>query len=273
MSRTFLRKPLEGVAIYWRVSRLDGVTLGFTSHDRDLEFNGLRHRAAPGMLPSAIRRTASLELDSAEVAGALSHGAITEEDLSAGRFEGARVEIGLVDWENLDRTALYFGKMGDISSDAGSFEAELRSAKADLEKDLVPRTSPTCRAQFCGPGCSLSAHRFTHEVRLAFLDVETSRILFDGAPPPAATIGGTLRWIDGPRSGITMRIVDADEDGLIADMETSVDIQLGTRALLREGCDHTLATCAKRFGNSINFQGEPFLPGNDALIRYPTSSS
>jgi hypothetical protein len=40
------------------------------------------------------------------------------------------------------------------------------------------------------------------------------------------------------------------------------------RARLKEGCDHTLATCASRFGNAVNFRGEPFLPGNDMVIRY-----
>ncbi|MFN7158060.1 MAG: phage BR0599 family protein, partial [Erythrobacter cryptus] len=44
--------------------------------------------------------------------------------------------------------------------------------------------------------------------------------------------------------------------------------QPGTRIELREGCDHTIATCAARFANAINFRGEPFLPGNDLLARY-----
>ncbi|HKR91916.1 phage BR0599 family protein, partial [Novosphingobium sp.] len=34
-------------------------------------------------------------------------------------------------------------------------------------------------------------------------------------------------------------------------------------------CDHTLNTCAARFSNAANFRGEPFLPGNDLLVRYP----
>ena len=47
----------------------------------------------------------------------------------------------------------------------------------------------------------------------------------------------------------------------------------GTRVLLREGCDRTLATCAGRYGNAINFQGEPHLPGNDLITRYPSPSA
>lgn len=273
MSRTFFREELEGVAIYWRILRPDGVTLGFTSHDRDLEFDGLCHRAAPGMLPSAIRRTASLELDNAEVQGALTHDAITAEDLASGRYDGSGVEIGIVDWENLERTSLYNGEIGIISSEATGFEAELRSAKSDLERDPVPRTSPTCRARFCGPGCTLSANRFTHEAILTQLDPISGRVGFHGAPVPADMLDGLVRWIDGPQAGVEMRVLDANENGLLLDMTYSSELQPGTRALLREGCDHTLATCEARFANSVNFRGEPFLPGNDALVRYPTSSS
>ena len=46
----------------------------------------------------------------------------------------------------------------------------------------------------------------------------------------------------------------------------------GTRVSLREGCDRTLDTCATRFANAVNFQGEPFLPGNDLITRYPVPS-
>lgn len=273
MSRIFFGEELEAVAIYWRIERRDGVTLGFTSHDRDLEFDGVRFRAAPGMLPSAIRRTAGLEPDSAEVQGALSHDSISAKDLTAGRFDFSRVEIGLVDWENLERSRLYSGEIGATSFEGSSFESELRSAKADLERDIVPRTSPTCRARFCGPGCGLSARRFTHEATVAHVDQGTGKVIFKSAPPPGLMLDGFVRWIEGPHVGIEMEVLEAADDGLLLDTDLSPLVRPGQRALLREGCDHTLATCHLRFANTVNFRGEPFLPGNDALIRYPTSSS
>ncbi|MES2493491.1 MAG: phage BR0599 family protein [Pseudomonadota bacterium] len=42
----------------------------------------------------------------------------------------------------------------------------------------------------------------------------------------------------------------------------------GIRVSLREGCDRTIATCSNRFGNGVNFRGEPYLPGNDLITRY-----
>ena len=271
MTRVFFREELETVATYWWIFRRDGVTLGFTSHNRDLVFDSIRHRAAPGMLPSAIRRTAELAREDVEVEGILSHDAISAEDLQQGRFDGARIAIGVVDWETREAQPLFHGAIESVSQDADSFIAELLSAKAALEADTVPRTSPTCRAQFCDAHCRLSAAHFTHVAKLESLDLAENSLLFSDAPDPAAMLHGSLRWLDGPQSGVTMQVLSADAAGLVLDRDIDPHLATGTRALLREGCDHTLATCGSRFGNAVNFQGEPFLPGNDFLTRYPSS--
>ena len=59
MSRVWFSGRLETAAAFWRVMRRDGVTLGFTTHDRDLWFDGVLHSATPGMVPSSIRRSAT----------------------------------------------------------------------------------------------------------------------------------------------------------------------------------------------------------------------
>ena len=48
-----------------------------------------------------------------------------------------------------------------------------------------------------------------------------------------------------------------------------VAVEADTRVSLIEGCDKTIATCSGRFTNALNFHGEPYLPGNDLLTRYP----
>ena len=273
MSRVFFRREVETVASFWRIFRRDGVALGFTAHDRDLWFDGLLHRAAPGLLPSAIRRTADLEPDSAEIQGALTHDAISAEDLAAGRFDAARLEAGVVDWETLERALIYSGEIGAVSREANGFEAELRSAKTMLEVDLAPRTGPTCRAEFCGPGCSLSAARHTHEATVATVDRAANRVNFTGGPPASAMADGSLRWVDGPQAGEEASVVEAGAAGLVIDLPIAAGTASGMRALFREGCDHTLAACHGRFANSVNFRAEPFLPGNDLMARYPVASA
>ncbi len=273
MSAVFFAEELEGVATWWRIMRRDGITLAFTSHNRSLQFDGITHLAAPGMLPSAIRRTARLERDSVEVQGILSHETISRTELEDGRFTEAHVAIGMVNWENLQRSTLFHGSLGNVSVEDDGYTAELRSAKASLEQDLVPRTSPTCRATFCDVACRLNPVVYTRLAVVEAIDTMANAVRFAALTQTANYIQGELRWVDGPHAGLKMRVLGAEGGGLVLDQPLSVTMEPGHRAYVKEGCDHTVSTCSARFGNAVNFQGEPFLPGNDVLTRYPTSSS
>ncbi len=269
--RVFFDRELDTAATFWRVFRRDGIALGFTSHDRNLTFGGVKHRAAPGMVPTAIRLTSDLSEDSAGVEGALSHDSIREADLGAGLFDSAAIEIGVVDWETLDHNILYSGMLGQIEDDGVGFSAELRSAKHVLEHDLVPRTSPTCRALFCGPGCGLSASNFTSRVSLGAIDFDLNRVQISGIVS-SNYVDGQLRLLAGPQTGIPFGILSVNATWLTLDRPVHAETKLQTPAEIKEGCDHTHATCSTRFGNAVNFRGEPFLPGNDLLARYGQSN-
>ena len=268
MSRTFFADELETAASWWRIHRNDGVSLGFTTHDRDLWFGGLLHRAAPGMLPSAIRKSIRLSDDESEVEGALGHDTIRGQDIAAGRYDGARIESGVVDWASLDAATLYAGSIASVRQDANGFSAQLKSAKAALDTDPVPRASPSCRARFCGPGCNLSASAYSVRTTCDEVDHDANRVRL-ALTSPHLFERGELRWLDGPQTGLTMAIVG--ESGGMFELDRTLDSGLapGHRAILRQGCDKTIGTCTSRFGNAINFQGEPHLPGNDLLARYP----
>ena len=268
MSRVWFSSELETVATYWRVMRADGVTLGFTTHDANLWFDGVLHLATPGMVPSSIRRTASFDADSAEVEGAISHDTINARDLAIGRYDRAMVVIGLVDWESLEHQPIYSGRIGSVTEQSHGFAAELQSRKADLGIDPIPRTSPACRATFCGPGCGLSAQAFEHEASVTAQDIANNAVTLSCAASAANLAGGSLRWLDGPYAGMVMGIASALGGEVVLDGPVDLSVAAGTRAIAREGCDRTLATCSSRFANAVNFQGEPFLPGNDAVMRY-----
>ena len=268
MSRIWFSQSLETVATYWRILRTDGVTLGFVTHDADLWFDGILHSASPGMTPSAIKRSASFGDDSADVEGAISSAAISDWDLSAGRYDRAEVIVGLVDWETLETQPIYSGNIGEVSQQDIGFSAALQSPKIDLLIDPVPNTSPNCRADFCGVPCGLSSALFTHEAVLAVQDTVNNAVTVTCAATPANLVGGTLRWVDGPYSGIAMGILGLSGGGIILDSPIDVALPIGARAIVSEGCDHTLGTCYNRFANSVNFQGEPYRPGNDLIMRY-----
>ncbi|UYY57533.1 DUF2163 domain-containing protein [Sphingomonas sp. S2-65] len=263
-----LEGPLTTITLCWRIERRDGVTIGLTAHDRDLEIGGLVYRAAPGMTPSAISRSAGLEADSMDVSGALTSSAIGEADLLAGRWDGARVVLFATDWTAPDAgVGLGEGVIGAVETRGGMLTAELRGAAARLERAVVEETSPDCRAMLGDRRCRVAMaprRRFARVIEVAGAVLTLNAV----EPVGNAYGGGLLRWFGGTNSGL--------EDAVAVSEGARVTLSVpprfnGAGALIEliEGCDKTLATCAARFGNAVNFRGEPYLPGIDLLTRYP----
>ncbi len=265
---TWLEKPLATIALCWRIERRDGVAIGLTAHDRDLTVNGFIYRAAPGMTPSAIRRSADFDADSMDVTGALSGAAIDEGDLLAGRWDGARVVVLAVDWTDpVDPVALGEGTIGAVETRDGVLTAELRGIAAALEAPAVEATSPECRAELGDRRCRVAMAGRRQFARVGAADGAVLTLDVE-APVAGGWTGGRLIWFGGGNCGLSDEIGACDG--------TSVTLRrvprfaaTGALVEVREGCDKSLATCASRFGNAANFRGEPFLPGIDLLTRYP----
>ena len=56
----------------WRLTRYDGAVMGFTDHDRNLNFDGTTFEAAAGFTASEIKDVVGLAVDNLEVTSALS---------------------------------------------------------------------------------------------------------------------------------------------------------------------------------------------------------
>lgn len=270
MRTRWFDRPLETIAMLWRVARRDGVLLGFAAHDRDIVAGHVRYHAAPGMLPSAIEMDDGFDPLDMDIGGALSHDLIRSDDLAAGRWDHSAVRIGLIDWERPDEGAFWFwhGHLGAVSIEGNRFSAELRGLKAQLDQPFVPVASPSCRSVFCGVGCGLS--RAAHE-RVAVVEAAPGEApIFEDMDDftAAGFVQGSLRWISGTNAGLGANIIGRAGAALQIDGLLLGAPSPGDRAVLIEGCDKTLATCAGRFGNAINFRGEPHLPGNDLLTRF-----
>jgi uncharacterized phage protein (TIGR02218 family) len=274
MTDVWLEGPVTSAAYGWRLERDDGVTLGFTSHDLDILYDGLLLRASPGMKPTTIVESLGLENDGLDVSGALTSDAIRADDLVAGLWDSAYLEIFLFDWTNpeAERRLLANGTLGAVSLSGDGFEAEFLGLKRALERSVVPQTSPSCRARFCDAACGLNRLRFRHIITISGVD---GNILGANMPPgfPANSFAyGSARFLEGANCGLSFDILSSDASSIRIASLPNQPIQPGTRIELTEGCDKQISTCANRFGNAINFRGEPYLPGNDLLTRYPGGS-
>lgn len=265
----WLTAPIVPLAWLWRIERSDGMVLGFTSHDRDLVRDGVTYVATPGIQPSALSLNASLDADTMDIAGALTADAITEADLDAGRWDGAAVTLDVTNWEAQDEPPIRVarGTLGAVERKRGAFAAELRTLDAVLEAPVAPETSPGCRARLGDSACRVDLAPRTKMVRVAGI---SDRVVTMGEPiDGAAYTFGRLRFLSGANCGLSVAIVAGAGQAITLARDPAFAVDAGTLVELIEGCDRQLATCSGRFGNAINFRGEPYLPGMDYVTRYP----
>lgn len=268
-----LADPVTALALCWKLTRGDGVVMGFTSHDRDLLNDGVHYAARPGMTPSAVSHSADLSGDGMEVAGPLSSAGLRVDDLESGRWEGARVELFACSWQapGEGKLVLTRGSIGSVMREGPgfgtSFRAELLTELAALEEVQPLRLSPTCRAELGDRRCG---------VDLAQRRVDAGATGWSGCtvkleavlPDPERFAHGRLRWVSGPLTGVDRRIALASSSELVLEDPLPDGASAPGRIRLFEGCDKRFATCSARFSNALAFDGEPHVPGTDALVRY-----
>ena len=124
----------------WLLRRTDGQAMGFTDHDRDLEVEGVACRAASGWTGGAGDGEVGLAAGALSASGGLDDAAITEEDIAAGRYDAAEVELWRVDWTLPTlKVRLWRGRIARLRREGEAFTAELEGPAAALER-VVGRT-------------------------------------------------------------------------------------------------------------------------------------
>lgn len=259
---------LTSAAMCWRIERLDGAGLGLTSHDAAVTSDGVEYVPTPGIVPAAVTRQLGLEPHAGEVAGALRADALSDRDLALGRWDGAQVRLTVVDWQNQEMAPLHLigGELGSVAIDGDGFTADLKGAAGKLARPVCPATSAECRAAFGDKQCQVDlAGRTLAANVLASID----GLLTIDQPVDDRFVLGRLRFMSGANCGLSTVILAADGTGVTIRDLPRAPVEEGCRVELREGCDKRFETCVTRFANGINFRGEPHLPGNDLLTRYP----
>jgi hypothetical protein len=145
----------------WVLTRADGMVLGFTDHDRDLEVDGVVCRAASGWATGAADSAAGMACGSASVAGGLDAAAITGADLEAGLYDGAAVELWRVDWARPDlKVRLRRERLARVRRDGEAFTAELEGPMAALERVVGRTYGRICDAALGDARCGVDPDAF-----------------------------------------------------------------------------------------------------------------
>lgn len=266
----------------WQVIRKDGIVLGFTDHDRDLEFGDTVFRASTGMDASMIQTGTGLSVDNAQAVGALSDASVTERDISAGRLDSAEILHWLVDWERPDLRVLMFkGTFGEIKRSDGAFEVELRGLAEALNVPVGRTIVRTCDRVLGDGKCGFEVERAEYVASgVANAGSSGVRVVCDrlGSFEEGWFRQGVLTWTSGENAG-TVGLVKMDQtsgaDGreLFLWQQPGRPIEGGDAFKVVAGCDKSAETCRNKFGNFLNFRGFPHIPGEDWVTAYPKSGA
>ena len=264
----------------WRLKRRDGVTFGFTDHDRDLTFDGTTFEAAAGFTASDIKDGVGLSVDNLEVSGALTSAALTDADLSAGRYDDAGVEIFRVNWQDpAQRILMRTGSLGEVRRDGIQFIAEVRGLAHYLQQPKGRLYQYTCDADAgdgrCGVNLSSPAFRATGSIASV---TSPRRYTVNGLTSFAHDFftRGLLTFTSGPASGQKIEVKWHAKIGGVETIELWAEPEgppvAGNTFTVTAGCDKSIATCRAKFANAVNFRGFPSMPGNDFVTKVARKS-
>lgn len=265
------------IAICALITRVDTVQLAFTSHDLPLVIGGITYQPSEGLMSSGLRQQTGTSVDNMNMTGLLLSAGVEEVDVLAGKYDEATIDVFICNWADLSMGTMILlnGIMGQIQTSDGNFISEVRGNSQRLKQTLGEVTSPTCRVRQLGDSrckISLTGYTFTGTVNALYSSTEFG---FSGpvaSQPDLYFNNGTLTWTSGANNGTVTEIKNA-QIFTAGTLDTELQIAPGYTVVIGDtvsmiaGCDRSIATCYTKFNNAINFRGEPWTPGMDAILQ------
>jgi len=273
------------LASCWVITREDGAVYGFTDHDRPLQIGAVLCQPQNGLSASAMADGPGFAAGGGDVAGQLSGPALTAADLEAGLWDGARVSVYRVNWQDpAQHVLLRRAIIGEVSREGASFRAELRGLAHLLEARRGRVFQAACDADLGDSRCTVDLSSPAFSVFATVVEApDLATLLVSGAE------GFDSGWFTGGRLIVTGGGADGGAAGFATEIArhsrengavrlglwqpATRQLAPGTGVQLTAGCDKRLSTCAAKFANHLNFQGFPHMPGADFVLSYPNRNT
>jgi uncharacterized phage protein (TIGR02218 family) len=268
-----LLQDVTTLATCWKVTLRDGTVLAYTDHVSDLVIGGLIYIAALGYNASAIQTTAGTEVDNLELLGVLDPSAVAAQDINAGRWDFAAVEIFRVNYLDLTQGTdpLRKGTLGEVRHGATQYTADLMGMAQKLTQRIGRVYAPGCDADLGDARCKMDLAAFTNGIVAFTLTAVTSNRHFaDSALSPADGWfdGGLITFTSGLNQGLSREVKTYTAPGVLELQEAMPwPVAVGDTGNATVGClKRYIEDCSAKFDNALNFRGYPTVPGLDRLV-------
>lgn len=256
------------LATCWKLTRQDSTELGFTDHDQPITFESVTYDSITGFTPTTVENKSNMSVDNLDIEGQVFSTKITEEDLLAGLYDFAEIEIFVVNYANLTQGKLVVkrGRLGEVTLNSQMFQAEVRGLTQHLSQTIGEVFSPSCRAILGDDRCKVALAAFTVSATVG--EVTNNQTFKATALTQDAGYftGGEVVWTSGSNTDRRMEVKEFADTAVGLALPMGKSIQVGDNFDIIAGCDKTRETCQSKFSNILNFRGEPDVPGTDKLL-------
>lgn len=259
-----------------KITRDDGTIFRFTAHDEDLRVQEsdsrfYTYKSADSFTLTALENQSGLVVSNMDVEAIVTDDAIDSDDLIAGLFDHANVELFIAYWagQGIGTLPLRTSWIGEIVLKGAQFRADLRGIAQKLQQVFIQATSLECRWSFCDAKCGLNKSTYTRTVTINNVESNDTFSAPIAGPDRNKFQWGLATWVTGNNAGGSMEIIRNYNTRVQLFLPMPFNINVGDQVQLVYGCDKTYTTCNTVYDNMDRFGGEPFLAGSDLLITYP----
>lgn len=261
------------LATFWRVTRQDGLTQGFTNYDQSITIDGILYKAATGFNATAFSQDIGLAVRNLDIESVLSSDGITEADLAGGKYDYARVDVFLCRWDippsslslnPPEHILMVRGIIGEVSMSDRRYKAEVRSFAQLLQQKISTVTTKECRAVFGDSKCTKDLSGLTDNLTITGVTDKRQFTVSSGRANGFYNLG-QITFTSGNNNGIKAMVL-SHSGGVIQLFESlPYSLAIGNTLTAVAGCDKTVTACVN-FNNILNYQGEPHIPGEDKFL-------
>jgi uncharacterized phage protein (TIGR02218 family) len=267
---THIQSRSTNLRTLFKVTRTDGQIFGFTDHDQSISYNGLTYEASAGYTRTAIATNSILSVDNLDLESGFDSESITEEDLHAGTWDFAFVQMMTISWINSTWGVIKErdGWLGQVSEYRHKFVTELRGLTQALQQDIGRIFQAADDADLGDVKNGLSIATFT--TAGAVTTAINRRALSDSNRVEVDNWFqfGKLTFLTGLNAGLSrdVKLYTLTTGTLEFQTPFPFTIEVGDTYEVTVGYDKSIEQALTKFANVVNFRGFPDLVGQDHLM-------
>jgi uncharacterized phage protein (TIGR02218 family) len=252
------------------ITRLDGTVIRFAESDEAITVTPDTFTVIAGLSVSAVKHTSNGEMPSCQIDAVHGDGyTFDSADLDVGLFDGATVQLYIVDRMDLTRKGLLFtGVISTISYSPCEHTVtfSVKGASASARILMTQKRSPMCRTDLFSTLCGLDKTAYDVVATVVSI-VDNFNFTVSGL---AQADGYFNQGVAVTAAGVAFVMSNWVQSTQTISTYLPVNrlVTLGQGLTLYPGCDKTLGiTGCGKFSNQLNFQGEPHFLGTAAAAQ------